>query len=84
LVGFAFIALAVAGFKRSLWLVVVALAGHGILDLFHASLISNPGVPDWWPSFCGTYDITAAAYLAWLLKRGRVRAAADGFSPAGS
>jgi hypothetical protein len=72
----AFLVVAAAGFKRSLWIVVVALAGHGILDLVHAAVISNPGVPSWWPGFCLTYDVSAAAYLAWLLTSGRVRAAA--------
>jgi hypothetical protein len=72
-----FIALAAAGFKRSLWVVVVALAAHGVFDLAHAAVISNPGVPDWWPGFCLTYDVTAAAYLAWLLASGRVRATAS-------
>jgi hypothetical protein len=70
-----FVGLAVAGFKWSLWIVVVALAGHGVLDLTHASIISNPGVPSWWPEFCLTYDVSAAAYLAFALKRGRIRAA---------
>jgi len=70
-----FLAIAVAGFRWSLWLVVVALAGHGVLDLTHAAVISNPGVPTWWPEFCLTYDVAAAAYLAWLLGSGRVRAA---------
>lgn len=71
-----FVAAAVSGFKWSLWGVVVALTAHGILDLIHGTVISNPGVPSWWPEFCLTYDITAAAYLAWFLKRGRIRAAA--------
>ena len=71
-----FLAFAVAGFKRSLWIVVVALAGHGVFDLTHAAFISDPGVPSWWPEFCLTYDVSAAAYLAWLLKSGRVRSAA--------
>lgn len=71
-----FLAVAVTGFRWSLWVVVVALAAHGIFDLTHAAVISNPGVPNWWPEFCLTFDVTAAAYLAWLLKSGRVRAAA--------
>jgi len=75
LVGAVFLALAAAGFRSSLWVVVVALAAHGIFDLTHGSLIANPGVPGWWPAFCLTYDVTAAAYLAWLLSRGRIRAA---------
>ena len=74
LVGAIFVAAAVAGFKRSLWVVVAALATHGVFDLVHGAVLANPGVPSWWPGFCLTYDVTAAAYLAWLLKGGRVRA----------
>jgi ethanolamine utilization microcompartment shell protein EutS len=76
LVGAVFLAGAVAGFRSSLWVVVVALAAHGILDFVHDRVISNPGVPVWWPAFCGAYDVTAAAYLAWLLKARRIRSAA--------
>jgi hypothetical protein len=71
-----FLAVAATGFRWSLWIVVVALAAHGIFDLAHAAIISNPGVPGWWPEFCSMYDVTAAAYLAYLLKSGRIRAAA--------
>jgi len=71
LIGTVFIAAAVIGFKRSLWIVVAALAGHGVLDLVHAAVVANPGVPAWWPAFCSAYDLAAAAYLAWLLKSGR-------------
>jgi len=75
LVGGAFLAAAVVGFRWSLWVVVVALAAHGVFDLAHGAVIANPGVPHWWPGFCLTYDVTAAGYLAWLLARGRIRAA---------
>ncbi|HSB13593.1 MAG TPA: hypothetical protein VLE22_03990, partial [Bryobacteraceae bacterium] len=51
LVGAIFLALAVSGFRSSLWVVVVALAAHGIFDLVHGQAISNPGVPGWWPQF---------------------------------
>ncbi len=64
-----FVLLAVLGFKSSLWLVVVALFGHGVYDFFHGHLFVNPGVPTWWPAFCSAYDITAAAGLAGLLLR---------------
>jgi hypothetical protein len=66
---------ATAGFKRSLWIVVAALAGHGLMDLVHGNFIANRGVPSWWPVWCCAYDVCAAAYLAWLLQSGRVRAA---------
>lgn len=75
LVGAAFLAVAVSGFRSSLWVVVVALGAHGVFDLVHGTVISNPGVPSWWPEFCLTYDVTAAGYMAWLLKSGRIRAA---------
>lgn len=77
MVGIVFVAAAAAGFRGSLWLVVLALAGHGVFDAVHGQVISNPGMPRWWPAFCGAYDLVAAAYLAWLLKRGRLRATAD-------
>jgi len=72
----AFLVASIAGFKRSLWLVVAALAAHGVFDFVHGQLIANPGVPLWWPPFCLAYDVVAAAYLAWLLSRSKVRAAA--------
>ena len=72
LVAVAFVAAAVAGFKWSQWTVAIALASHGLFDLVHGAVIANPGVPAWWPAFCGAYDLTAAGYLAWLLKSGRV------------
>ena len=73
--GIAFIVAAVLGFRRSLWIVVVALAAHGAQDFVHLSLIANPGVPEWWPAFCGAYDVSAALYLAWLIRSRRVQAA---------
>jgi hypothetical protein len=66
-----FFAASIIGFKYSLWLVAAALAMHGLFDLVHQRLIANPGVPVWWPPFCLTYDVVAAGYLAWLLRRGR-------------
>jgi hypothetical protein len=72
----AFLGMSVAGFRSSLWLVVVALAAHGLFDLTHGHLIANPGVPAWWPPFCLSFDVVAAAYLAWLLLQSRVRATA--------
>lgn len=67
----AFLLAAIAGFKRTLWLVVAALAAHGVLDFVHPQLIANPGVPVWWPDFCLAYDVVAAGYLAALLIRPR-------------
>ena len=76
LAGAVFLAAAVTGFRWSLWLVVAALAAHGVFDLVHHHLIADPGVPEFWPGFCLAYDVVAAGYLAWLIRSGRVRAAA--------
>jgi len=67
----AFLIMAVIGFKFNLWFVVAALVSHGIFDSFHADLVTNAGVPEWWPAFCLAYDVGAGGYLAWLLIRAK-------------
>jgi hypothetical protein len=84
-----FASAAVVGFRSSAWIVVAALAGHGVFDALHGHLLDNSGVPAWWPAFCASYDIGAAAGLAWLLVAGRRHRArghgpADGAQPGGS
>ena len=63
----AFAIAAVVGFKSSAWIVVGALAGHGVFDAVHGHIVENAGVPPWWPAWCLAYDVGAAAWLAWLL-----------------
>jgi hypothetical protein len=60
----AFLLIAIVGFKRNLWLVAAAIAGHGVFDFFHHSLIDNPGVPRWWPGFCLAFDVGFGGYVA--------------------
>jgi hypothetical protein len=69
LIATAFVAAASLGFRRILWLVAAALGAHGVMDVFHARLVSNPGVPAWWSAWCMAYDLAAAAVLALLLLR---------------
>lgn len=71
LVAAAFCALVIAGYRTNLWLVVVALVGHGLFDVVHHRLIDNPGVPAWWPGFCMAFDVIGGAILALLLLGGR-------------
>jgi hypothetical protein len=70
-----FLVVSFLGFKVSLWFIVAALGGHGVFNFVHASVVSNPGLPAWWPSFCLAYDIVAAGFLATLLKRFTLTAA---------
>ena len=62
-----FVAVAAIGFRKTPWLVVAGLALHGVFDFFHHEVITNPGVPVWWPGWCLAYDVAAAAYLAALI-----------------
>jgi hypothetical protein len=65
----AFFVVAIAGFKWNLWLVAVALAGHGAFDFTHHLFFQNHGVPAWWPGFCLAFDFTAALFFGALLVR---------------
>jgi hypothetical protein len=69
LVACIFLMAAVVGFKKNLWLAAAGLAGHGVFDFFHHLVIQNPGVPVWWPGFCGSFDVVAGGFFAVLLAR---------------
>lgn len=68
-----FLVAAIVGHRTSSWIVASSLAAHGVLDVVHGQLITNPGVPLWWPAFCATFDLSAAVLLGALLvvRRGR-------------
>lgn len=64
-VGLLFAVLAFYGFKKSMWLAAAGIAGHGLFDfLAHPVLVTNPGMPVWWPGFCGTIDFVLGGWLA--------------------
>jgi hypothetical protein len=64
-VGLVFSVFAILGFKKSLWLAAAGIAGHGFFDFFvHHTLVTNPGMPVWWPGFCGTIDLVIGGWLA--------------------
>jgi len=69
-----FFAVAAVGFRKSLWLVAIALGAHGLFDLTHRALVDNAGVPAFWPAFCSAYDLTAALYLGALIRSRRLPA----------
>jgi hypothetical protein len=71
-VGLVFSVFAVLGFKKSLWLAAVGIVGHGFFDFFvHHALVANPGMPVWWPGFCGTIDMVLGGWLALCLWKAR-------------
>ncbi|MEO0557103.1 MAG: hypothetical protein AAF170_02850 [Bacteroidota bacterium] len=59
-----FVAVAVAGYKRNEWWLVVGYAAHGLYDVAHGGHSVNTGVPLWWGGFCLGVDGAIAAYLA--------------------
>jgi len=67
-----FLLIAAIGYKRSLWLVAIALVGHGSFDIVHHLFIENPGVPHWWPGFCLVFDVIFGGLLAVCLLRRRL------------
>lgn len=71
-----FVTAAALGFRKSPWFAVAGLALHGVFDFFHHAVITNPGVPVWWPGWCLAYDVVAAAYLAALIRIRRASRAA--------
>lgn len=42
---------------------------HGVYDLMHSLLITNSGVPGWYPVWCFSVDVVIGAYLLWLSRR---------------
>ena len=42
---------------------------HGLYDLTHSQLITNAGVPGWYPAFCFSVDVVIGIYLLWLSRR---------------
>jgi hypothetical protein len=42
---------------------------HGLYDLVHSRLITNVGVPSWYPVWCASVDVVIGGYLLWLSRR---------------
>ena len=71
-----FLLVAIVGYKKNLWLIAIAMVGHGIFDMVHRLLFENPGVPGWWPGFCLVFDVILGGLLAARLMKRRL--ATDG------
>jgi len=69
LVATGFLLLSAIGFRMNMWLIALAMVGHGVFDLVQGSVIPNPGVPPWWPGFCMAFDVFFGGWLAAILMR---------------
>jgi len=58
-----FVVVAAAAVTGSGWLIVAGLVGHGLKDLWQhrTGFVANTR---WWPPFCATVDVVAAALIA--------------------
>jgi hypothetical protein len=59
----AFVVVAAVAVTGSAWVLVAGLAGHGCKDLWQhrTGFVANTR---WWPPFCATVDVVAAAIIA--------------------
>ena len=59
----AFLVVAAVGVTGSAWLLVAGLGGHGLKDLWQhrTRFVANTR---WWPPFCATVDVVAAALVS--------------------
>ena len=64
-----FVAAAVAGVRAAPWVAVAAIGAHGLFDAVHGHVLENTGMPVWWPAFCGSFDVAAAAVCLPFLRR---------------
>ena len=64
-----FVVLAAAAVPGSAWLVVAGLAGHGVKDAWQHRTQFVAGTR-WWPPFCATVDVVAAALIAVVITAG--------------
>ena len=62
-VAVAFSSAAIIGALYLPMLVGIGITAHGLFDLVHHVLIENPGVPTWWPSFCGSIDVALGLWV---------------------
>ena len=60
---------ALVSIRQSAVVVGVFWLLHGLYDLVHGRLITNPGVPGWYPIFCFVVDAVVGGYLLWLSRR---------------
>jgi len=60
---------ALVSVRQSAVVVGVLWLLHGLYDLVHSQLITNTGVPGWYPIWCFMVDAVVGSYLLWLSRR---------------
>ena len=68
LIASVFSVIALAGALRWPTLLGVGNLLHGVFDYVHLNFINNSGVPEWWPAFCGGFDIVLGLWVIYLVQ----------------
>jgi hypothetical protein len=68
LIAVAFSTVAIIGAPFLPTLVGIGIIAHGLFDLVHDMIIENPGVPTWWPAFCGSIDVVLGLWVMTLAR----------------
>lgn len=67
----AFTIAAVAGGIKWPVLTGIAIVMHGVFDFLHPTIITNGGVPEWWPWFCAGVDLVLGTWVILLSFMGK-------------
>ncbi len=68
IIALVFMSIAVVGARVSALIVAVGLMAHGVFDLFHNLIVTNPDVPAWWPGFCAAVDVVLGLVVLYIAK----------------
>ncbi len=69
----AFLAVAVLGYRTSLWLVIAGFLAHAAIATARASALIDVGGPAWWTASSFSFDLVVGVYLGWKLQAGSIR-----------
>jgi hypothetical protein len=64
-----FILLALYGAYKSLFVVGLAIALHGVYDILHIVQFTETVAPTWWAPFCATVDFVVGIWVVYLSKK---------------
>lgn len=67
-----FVIMALAGACRWPMLLGTGIFMHGVFDVVHGNIISNAGIPIWWPMFCASIDMVLGIWVIYLAKTKRI------------
>ncbi|MBF7072310.1 hypothetical protein ISG33_02690 [Glaciecola sp. MH2013] len=68
-IAFVFILFALYGAYKSLFVVGLAIALHGVYDILHYLQFTETVAPSWWAPFCAAVDFVVGIWVMYLSKK---------------